>query len=318
MPVLPVKESRARVESIRWNDSEEVIRAIEAIRGVSSYETRRNFLLQSGKIKLAAGPVAAGPGSRAVLVDSRDSRARSSARAVASAAKLMSAPKSEREIVRDKALAARVTQECKPYVEEGDRIKRRMAELESEIDRIGLQIDRFSVTLKDRRGLLDSSKKPHKNPEFIVRLQTLYVIERVQKEEERMRLQDRLKELNEIIGSIYRKHEVPKLFVRFGTATYTIPLDTSKTVQSVIDYLYEMHLVSLVNGCASITLQYSQQPLVPEKTLADYNIQAESTVYIRCNLPAQQGGRNVRKKNCGCHRGTLKKSKKSHKKSCKK
>lgn len=76
-----------------------------------------------------------------------------------------------------------------------------------------------------------------------------------------------------------------------------------------------MYLVSLVNGCALIALQYSGQQLVPERTLTDYNIQNESTVYIRCTLPAQQGGSNTRKKNCGCHRGTkIKKSKKSCKK----
>lgn len=196
----PGKQSRIRVQSILYNDPEEVIRAIEALGG-GNYGNRRDVLLQSGKIKLVAGPVAAGPGSRAVLVDSS---ARSSASgAVASAAKLMSAPKSEREIARDKVLAARVTQECKPYVEEGDRIKQRMAELKSEIDRIGLLLD----WLKGRHDLLDSLKKPHKTQENIVSLQTLYAMERLQKEEEIMRLQDRLKEVNEIIRSIYRKYE---------------------------------------------------------------------------------------------------------------
>ena len=122
-----------------------------------------------------------------------------------------------------------------------------------------------------------------------------------------------------IIKEAERLESLPKLFVKFGTTSYTIPLDTSKTVQSVIDYLDEMYLVSLVNGCASIALQYSQQPLVPERTLADYNIQAESTVHIRCNLPAQQGGINARKKKHVHHRGTkLTKSKKSCKKSYKK
>lgn len=120
-----------------------------------------------------------------------------------------------------------------------------------------------------------------------------------------------------IIKEAERLESLPKLFVRFNGMIYTIPLDTSKTVQGVIDYLDEMYLVSLVNGCASIALQYSEQQLVPERTLADYNIQNEST--IRCTLPAQQGGINTRKKNCGCHRGTkLHKSKKSYKKSYKK
>ena len=124
-----------------------------------------------------------------------------------------------------------------------------------------------------------------------------------------------------IIKEAERLESLPKLFVRFNGmtyTTYTIPLDISKTVQGVIDYLDEMYLVSLVNGCA-IALQYSEQQLVPERTLADYNIQNESTLYIRCTPPAQQGGINTRKMNCGCHRGTkLHKSKKSYKKSYKK
>jgi prefoldin subunit 5 len=170
LPRRPVWQSSIRAGSKIYDDSEEVIRAIEALEGEDNYGNRRNFLLQSGKIKLVAGPVAAGPGSRAVLVDSRD-----------------------------KVLASQV----KPYVEEGDSIKKRIAELKSEIDRIGLLLD----WLKGRHDLLDSLKKPHKTQENIVSLQTLYAIEHLQKEEEIMRLQDRLKEVNEIIRSIYRKYE---------------------------------------------------------------------------------------------------------------
>ena len=119
-----------------------------------------------------------------------------------------------------------------------------------------------------------------------------------------------------IIKEAERLESLPKLFVRFGTTSYTIPLDTSKPVQSVIDYLDEMYLFSIVNGRALITLQYSGQQLVPERTLADYNIQNESTVNI---VRRQQGGINARKKKHVYHRGTkLKKSKKSCKKSCKK
>jgi hypothetical protein len=114
-----------------------------------------------------------------------------------------------------------------------------------------------------------------------------------------------------IIKEAERLESLPKLFVRFGTTSYTIPLDTSKPVQSVIDYLDEMYLFSIVNGRALITLQYAGQQLVPERTLADYNIQNESTVNI---VRRQQGGRNEHV----YHRGTkLNKSKKSHKKSCK-
>jgi hypothetical protein len=66
---------------------------------------------------------------------------------------------------------------------------------------------------------LGSSKenhKTHKNREYLFRLQTLYTIERLQKEEEIMRLRDRLEELNKIIRSIYRKYEDTRQFTGIG------------------------------------------------------------------------------------------------------
>jgi hypothetical protein len=122
---------------------------------------------------------------------------------------------------RDRSLVntERVTQECRPYIEEGNRIKQRIAALTGEIDRNGLRLDRLGVTLKDSHGLLGSSKenhKTHKNREDLFRLQTLYTIERLQKEEEIMRLRDRLEELNKIIRSIYRKYEDTRQFTGIG------------------------------------------------------------------------------------------------------
>jgi hypothetical protein len=122
---------------------------------------------------------------------------------------------------RDRSLVntERVTQECRPYIEEGNRIKQRIAALTGEIDRNGLRLDRLGVTLKDSHGLLGSSKenhKTHKNREYLFRLQTLYTIERLQKEEEIMRLRDRLEELNKIIRSIYRKYEDTRQFTGIG------------------------------------------------------------------------------------------------------
>jgi hypothetical protein len=117
--------------------------------------------------------------------------------------------------------AERVTQECAPYLEEGRRVKERIADLTHEIDRIGLQLDRFRVTLADRHGLLGDSKqkqkqKQNQKQEHIFSLQTLYAMERVQKEEELMRLRDRLIEINEIIRSIYRKYEDARPFNGVG------------------------------------------------------------------------------------------------------
>ena len=105
--------------------------------------------------------------------------------------------------------AQRVRQECAPYLEEGRLINQRVALLTREIESIGLQLDRLRITLIDRHGLLEGSpqEQAHKKQEDIFSLQILYALERVQKEEERMRLQDRLTEINEIIRSICIKYE---------------------------------------------------------------------------------------------------------------
>ena len=105
--------------------------------------------------------------------------------------------------------AQRVRQECAPYLEEGRLINQRVALLTREIESIGLQLDRFRITLIERHGLLQGSTQAqtHIPQKDIFSLQTLYALERVQKEEERMRLQDRLTEINEIIRSICIKYE---------------------------------------------------------------------------------------------------------------
>lgn len=128
--------------------------------------------------------------------------------------------------------AARVTQECAPYLEEGRLIKQRVALLTHEIERIGLQLDRFRITLIERHGLLQGSTQAqtHIPQKDIFSLQTLYALERVQKEEERMRLQDRLTEINEIIRSIYRKYEDTRHFNGLGgRSTRTRTSARSKT-----------------------------------------------------------------------------------------
>jgi hypothetical protein len=113
----------------------------------------------------------------------------------------------KRELVN----SARVTQECKPYLEEGIRDRRRIAELKREIVQIGIQLEKFSIPLKDRHGLVSSKKK--EKQEQLFTLQSLYAIERLQKEEELMRLRDRSLEISEEIKSILRKYEDKRRFV---------------------------------------------------------------------------------------------------------
>ena len=116
----------------------------------------------------------------------------------------------DREMIsaRDRALvnAERVTQECDPYIDEGNLIKRRIAVLIYEIDRITLQLGHIF-----RR----SNKKEIKR---IRLLQRLYHMERIQKKEELMRLYDRLSEINKIIKSILRKYEDMRRFTGVGGA----------------------------------------------------------------------------------------------------
>lgn len=114
----------------------------------------------------------------------------------------------KRELVN----SARATQECKPYMEDGIRDRRRISELKNEIVQIGLQLEKLSIPLKDRRCLGISKKKQEKQEQLFT-LQSLYDIERLQKEEELMRLRDRSLEISEEIKGILRKYEDKRTFV---------------------------------------------------------------------------------------------------------
>ena len=81
----------------------------------------------------------------------------------------------------------------------------------------------------------------------------------------------------------------PKIFIKTHGVIYTIPFDSTKSIQSVVDYLDEMYLFSLMNGCSRVKLVGDGKELNPLLTLGDYNIQNESTLYVSC---VQQGGFN--------------------------
>jgi len=70
------------------------------------------------------------------------------------------------------------------------------------------------------------------------------------------------------------------LFVNTPGAKYRIPFDSSKTVQSAIDYLEQNYLLSVTNSFAKIRLTKSSDNTVldPSRTFADMNINNEDTV----------------------------------------
>ena len=106
----------------------------------------------------------------------------------------------------------RATHELHHYRKERRLIERRITELSTEIERISLLLDRFRVTLHDSHRQLDGSNEKQKQKQKqkqkrIFKLQTLYAMERLQKQEEVMRLRDYMREINEHMESILRKYE---------------------------------------------------------------------------------------------------------------
>jgi hypothetical protein len=96
----------------------------------------------------------------------------------------------------------------------------------------------------------------------------------------------------------------PRLFVRdtMNNADYLIPFDSTKTVQSAIDYLEQNYLLSVTNGYVKINLINSSNNniLDPSKIFAHENIQNENTLIIvqdNSRQPPQEGGRKQTKHN---------------------
>jgi Leucine-rich repeat (LRR) protein len=63
---------------------------------------------------------------------------------------------------------------------------------------------------------------------------------------------------------------------------YTVPLNTSITIQEVIDYLNDHYYISVLGNCGVMRLVFSGKQLEPERTLADYNVLAGNTLHIVC------------------------------------
>lgn len=87
-------------------------------------------------------------------------------------------------------------------------------------------------------------------------------------------------------------------FVRGTTGkTYPVPLNTTMTIQAVLDYLNSHYYISALEDCGVMHLIFSGQRLEPERTLADYNVQVESTLNLVCKFRPNlfQGGSKKRR-----------------------
>lgn len=90
----------------------------------------------------------------------------------------------------------------------------------------------------------------------------------------------------------------PIFFVRGPTGKiYHVPLNTTMSIQAVLDYLNSHYYISALEDCGVMHLIFSGQRLEPERTLADYNVQAESTLNLVCKFRPNrfQGGSKKRR-----------------------
>ena len=88
-------------------------------------------------------------------------------------------------------------------------------------------------------------------------------------------------------------------FVRGPTRkTYPIPFDPTMTIQAVLDYLNTNYYISALEDCGGIQLSFSAHKLEPERKLADYNVQTESTLnmFYKFKPNLFQGGSKKRTK----------------------
>lgn len=80
--------------------------------------------------------------------------------------------------------------------------------------------------------------------------------------------------------------------------TYPIPFDPTMTIQAVLDYLNTNYYISALEDCGGIQLSFSAHKLEPDHTLADYNVQTESTLnmFYKFKPNLFQGGSKKRTK----------------------
>lgn len=102
---------------------------------------------------------------------------------------------------RERLNQQRVEMLCHPFLLERRAVMRRTEDLYREVNRI---IDMITSLETLRPRVRKDSKK-----KYVERLHDTYMLERLQKQEEILRLRDRLVELSAIVENIHRQYEVP-------------------------------------------------------------------------------------------------------------
>jgi hypothetical protein len=104
---------------------------------------------------------------------------------------------------RKDANEKRLVQVCKPFRLEHDIIKRRGIRLLHAIETVDEHLSALDVELR-RFAWYPSN---HVKKRDIAQLKDMYMLEWLQKEEELMRIRDRIVEIRIIVSNIYRQHE---------------------------------------------------------------------------------------------------------------
>ena len=98
----------------------------------------------------------------------------------------------------------RLVQVCKPFRLEHDIIKRRGIRLINAIEKVDKHLSALNAELRT----FASYPSNHFKKQDIAQLQDMYMLERLQKEEELMRIKDRILEIRTIVRNIYRQYEI--------------------------------------------------------------------------------------------------------------
>ena len=118
---------------------------------------------------------------------------------------------------RERLNRSRVEMSCRPFRNELRAIMTRKIHVQRDINIIQEELRRirnlthWNFTNWKRDGSHSSTRKRD-----VKQLQDMYMLERLQKQEELMRLTDRMTELRTIIESIHRQHELPVEFIQDG------------------------------------------------------------------------------------------------------